>query len=115
MPDELVVRLVTRGYNARTTNVKPQTFFILLIALLMAAGCGGTGSSTVGDITGFIEDFNGNPVRNARVFVDGGPETLSNSAGSYRLAGVTGDQRTIKATVTQDGASYYGEQVVQLF
>ncbi|MFI5385520.1 MAG: carboxypeptidase regulatory-like domain-containing protein, partial [Fimbriimonadales bacterium] len=98
---------------ARTTIVKPQIVFLFLLGLLLA-GCGGSGQAT-GDITGFIEDINGNPVRNARVYVDGGPQTFSNSAGSYRLAAVFGDVRTIKASVTQDGVGYYGENVVQVF
>lgn len=108
-----MARTVTVGYNARTTIVKPQN--LLLAIGLFLAGCGGGGSVAVGDITGFIEDIDGNPVRNAHVFVDGGPQTFSNSAGSYRLAAATGDVRTIKATVTQDGVNYYGQNVVQIF
>ncbi|HVT12257.1 MAG TPA: carboxypeptidase-like regulatory domain-containing protein [Fimbriimonadaceae bacterium] len=86
----------------------------MLIGLLIA-GCGGGGSSTVGTITGFIEDVNGNPVRNARVYVDGGPQTYSNSAGSYRLVDASGDVRIIKASVNQDGVNYFGENTVQIF
>ncbi|HWA82331.1 MAG TPA: carboxypeptidase-like regulatory domain-containing protein, partial [Fimbriimonadaceae bacterium] len=57
----------------------------------------------------------GNPVRNARVFVDGGPQTYSNSAGSYRLVDASGDVRIIKASVSQDGVNYFGENTVQIF
>src|SRR5579862_1222920 len=111
----LVFGKVTVTQLSRTTNVKLQILLILLMGLLLA-GCGGSGgTSTVGDVTGFIQDINGNPVRNATIFVDGGPQTVSNSAGSYRLAGVNGDTVTIKATVTQDGTAYYGENTVQLF
>lgn len=94
--------------------MKPKLVFLVLIGLLLA-GCGGGGTSTVGTITGFIEDVNGNPVRNARVFVDGGPQTFSNSAGSYRLVDVSGDVRIIKASVSQDGVSYSGQNTVQIF
>jgi hypothetical protein len=94
--------------------MKPRILILLLLGVLLA-GCGGGASQAIGDITGFIQDIDGNPVRDARVYVDGGPQTYSNSAGSYRLEAVFGDYRTIKATTTQDGASYYGETVVQLF
>jgi len=94
--------------------MKPRFLFLLLMGVLIA-GCGGSGPAPVGDITGFIEDTSGNPVRNARVFLDGGPQTFSNSAGSYRLSGGSGAVQTIKATVTQDGVSYYGENTVQIF
>jgi hypothetical protein len=82
---------------------------------LILAGCGGGGGSPVGDVTGFIQDINGNPVRDAHVFFDGGPSTYSNSSGSYRIAGASGAVRTIKATVSQDGVSYFGQNVVQIF
>ena len=82
---------------------------------VVLAGCGGSGAAPVGDITGFIQDINGNPVRNARVFLDGGPQTTSNSAGSYRLSMGSGDVRTIKATVNQGGVAYFGENTVQIF
>ncbi len=82
---------------------------------LLMAGCGGGGSSPIGDITGFVEDVSGNPVRNAHVFVDGGPDTFSNSAGSYRLAAASGDVRIIRATASQDGVNYSGQNTVQIF
>lgn len=90
---------------------------ICLLALIgfLLAGCGGTSTNTIGDITGFIQDTSGNPVRDANVYVTGGPSTFSNSAGSYRLAGVPGDVRTVRATTNQDGVDYYGENVVQIF
>lgn len=83
---------------------------------MLVAGCGGGGGSdTVGDVSGFVQDIDGNPVRDADVYVDFGPQTVSNSAGSYVLTGVHGDVKTIKASTTQNGLTYYGENLVQLF
>jgi hypothetical protein len=105
---------VTHGYNDRTTNMKLRMLFLFLLGILLA-GCGGAGNDTVGSISGFVQDINGNPVRDARVFVDNGPETFSNSAGTYVLTDVHGELRTIKATVTQDGVAYFGSNVGQIF
>ena len=51
----------------------------------------------------------------ARVYVDNGPETFSNSAGSYVLRGVPGSQRLVRARIVQGGIEYYGEQFVRVF
>lgn len=90
-------------------------FFLLGLGLVGLIGCGGEGADTVSDISGFVQDIDGNPVIDARVFVDGGPETFTNSAGAYTLQSAHGTMRTVKATTTQDGVNYYGENVTQLF
>ncbi|HTQ09125.1 MAG TPA: carboxypeptidase-like regulatory domain-containing protein [Fimbriimonadaceae bacterium] len=90
-------------------------FLVLPLMGLILAGCGGNGPAPVGDITGFVQDINGGPVSNALVYLDGGPQTYSNSAGSYRLSGGSGDVRTIKARVSQGGVDYVGQNTVQIF
>jgi hypothetical protein len=94
--------------------MKSRKLFLLLLGMLLA-GCGGGGSDTVGSVSGFVQDVNGNPVRDARVFVDNGPQTYSNSAGTYVLTDVHGTLRTVKATVSQDGVSYFGSNTAQIF
>lgn len=80
----------------------------------MAAGCGGGGSATLGQLAGVITDLNGGVVRNARVWV-GSQTTQSNSSGAYILEGVKEGEQTVKAEVIQDGIRYVGQNVANVF
>lgn len=90
------------------------TWAIVPALLLTLVGCGGNSLSVPGEISGIVFDVDGNVVRGARVYLDD-IETTSNSSGSYVLRGVTSQEVKIKAAITQDGISYYGEQYVPLF
>jgi hypothetical protein len=108
---------MVRAY-IRTSIVKTLHIFIAAAALLALVGCGGGGSdfnSVKGEVSGLVTDINGDVVRGARVYVDNGPETFSNSSGAYVLKGVQGEQRTIRARIIQNGIEYYGEQFVRVF
>ncbi len=98
-------------------NVRLLFSFIVGWCVLLLAGCsgGGGGQEFIGNVAGFTQDFNGDPVRGADVFVSNGPSTLSNSSGAYRLVDVRGDRVLVKSTISQDGIDYYGENLADIF
>jgi len=87
-------------------------------ALLALVGCGG-GSGGNGprnaEVSGIVTDFNGNPVRGARVFINQFGETDSNSSGAYQLHNVSEGDFKVRAEITQDGITYKGENVARVF
>ena len=93
-------------------------WLILLCASVALFGCSGSGGGTSGGgsgtVTGFIQDINGRSVIGATVQI-GGITTTSNSGGAYVLNNVPAGDRLIKASVTQDGILYFGENTVQVF
>ena len=88
--------------------------FALFIATIL--GCGGSGTS-VGSVAGLVLDMNGNPVRNARVFVDDGPprETHSNSSGSFNITGVSAQDILVKAEYNDGTTLYQGQNLARVF
>lgn len=80
--------------------------------LLFVAGCGGQSNRlrSPAQISGVVFDINGDIVRDARVYIPGGPETRSNSSGAYLLDKVTLEEGVIRAEVTQDNIGYFGTQ-----
>ena len=82
---------------------------------LALASCGGGGTPVgVGQIAGTVLDLDGNPVRDARVFIRG-RETRTNSFGSFLLDRAPAQDVTVQAEVTQGNANYYGQNVAQVF
>lgn len=105
----------------RYLHVKTFVYSLVLLCIgLIFAGCSGTGGGSggsgggQGQVTGFIQDINGNSVRGATVSI-GSNSTMSNTGGAYALTGVGTGDRLIKASITQNGVTYYGENVVQVF
>lgn len=88
-------------------------------ALFAVAGCGGggggTGSGPAGQVSGLILDFNGEPVRGARVWINNGSETDSNSGGSFVLEDVRPGDWKVRAEIDQEGVTYQGENTVRVF
>lgn len=88
-------------------------------ALFAVAGCGGGGggnsSGPAGQVSGLILDFNGDPVRGARVWINNGSETDSNSSGSFVLEDVERGDWKIRAEIEQDGVVYEGENTARVF
>lgn len=106
-----------RGRN-RSDNVRLTFYGLLLAAMLTGFGCGGGGGSPqLGEIAGIVFDVNGNPVRNAKVYLASNVNVTasSNSAGSYALLNVPIGQQLVRATATQDGVAYSGSNVGQVF
>jgi hypothetical protein len=64
-----------------------------------------------------ITDVNGDPVRDARVFITGPRrlETQSNSSGAYVLDGVPEGDILVQASVTQDNIRFYGQNMARIF
>lgn len=99
--------------NVRSDMKRGLIPFAFLILTLL--GCGGAGAG-FGNIAGVVLDENGNPVRGARVYVEGSAprETVSNSAGSYLLADVSAEDLIVKATIGSP-TQFYGENFVRVF
>ena len=88
-----------------------------LVALTLGlAGCGGGGgdSDSFGEIAGNVLDAEGNPVRDARVYLDGG-ETRTNSFGSYLVNRAKDGDLTVRAEVRQGNTRYFGQNVATVF
>lgn len=98
-------------------------WFIAAIFAVLVGGCSGGGDGGgfhggFGDISGVIATVTGNPVRDAKVFVNSGGQysTLSGPSGTYVLSGIpTGDNVLVQAQVDQDGVTYFGQNLVQVF
>lgn len=85
------------------------------LALGALSGCGGSGGSNAyGEVAGSVFDSEGNPVRDARVYVNGG-ETRTNSFGSYLVDHAAGGDVTVRAEIRQNGARYFGQNVGRVF
>jgi hypothetical protein len=88
--------------------------FLALMVFLVFLGCGGAGSAFRGQISGIVTDANGFPVRGALVTADG-KETLSNSAGSFVLEDVGEGDHLVRASITQEGVDFGGQNVARVF
>ncbi len=94
---------------------RTTAFVPLLLALSGAlSGCGGDGADTFGEVSGNVFDAEGNPVRDARVTVEGG-ETQTNSFGSYRIDRAGSGDVTVRAEVRQGNVRYFGQNVASVF
>ncbi|MCO5296317.1 MAG: carboxypeptidase-like regulatory domain-containing protein [Fimbriimonadaceae bacterium] len=78
------------------------------------AGCGGGGTSALGQLAGVITDINGGVVRGARVWI-GSKTTNSNSSGAYILDGIEEGEQTVRAEIVQDGIRYVGQNVATIY
>jgi hypothetical protein len=90
------------------------------VALIAMVGCGGGGSGggdgrRTADVSGIVTDFNGNAVRDAKVWIEQFDETKSNSNGSFVLENIAEGDWKIRAEVFRDGVRYRGENVVRTF
>jgi hypothetical protein len=90
------------------------------VAAIAILGCGGGGTGSGGgtrnaEISGIVTDFNGDVVRNARVYISGDNETNTNSSGAYVLQNIAEGDYKIRATITKDGVEYKGENVARVF
>jgi hypothetical protein len=94
-------------------------FAALLACAVFVAGCGGggdgDGSRSRGEVSGVVYDTDSNPVRNARVYIDGGPETKTNSVGGYVLENVAEADVAVRAEVVKDNVRYFGSNVARTF
>jgi hypothetical protein len=91
-----------------------QWLFLVFAAIFVLVGCGGGSSGAKGEISGSIVDVDGNPVRGARVEANG-RVTQSNSAGVYVLRDVEEGAWSVVASIIEDGVTYSGETVVEVF
>lgn len=89
----------------------------LALAALTLGGCAGTDATKLGEVSGVIYDANGNVVRGARVWVEGGkrPQTYSNSSGAFVLTDVNEGDNYIQAEVSIGGIHYIGQNVATVF
>lgn len=62
-----------------------------------------------GTITGLVFDNSGQIVRDALVYIDNGPETYTNSSGSFTLANAGGGTQRVYVQAIQDGVVHEGE------
>ena len=95
-----------------------SALFLSLPAIALLSSCGGGGPSAFGQIAGSVFDADGNAVRDARVYLeggDGGRETRTNSFGSYLLDRAGAKSVTVKAEVDQGSARYFGQNVATVF
>jgi hypothetical protein len=101
--------------------VKSVLAVLAAAALLFIAGCGGGGGNvrTFGEISGIVFDEEGNPVRDANVYVDrSGQETRrvrSNSNGSYVLTDVAEGDVIVRVEAFQGNVRYFGSNVARVF
>lgn len=85
---------------------------------LIAAGCGGGGdhhSTPKGEVSGVVYDSSSNPIVGARVYIDGGPSTTTNSVGGYVLENVPAYDVPVLASVSKNGAQYVGSNVASVY
>ncbi len=93
-------------------SIAPLALFALLLAGCSGGG-GDDGPLARTEISGVIFDANGDPVRDARVYYEGGGgarETRSNSAGQYVLEDLPAGDLLIKAKVEETA---YGQNVAR--
>lgn len=98
--------------------MRPSSGLLLLLpAALALTSCGGSGPSAFGQIAGSVFDADGNPVRDARVYLGSGGrrETRTNSFGSYLLDRAGAEDVVVKAEVDQGNARYFGQNVATVF
>lgn len=67
-----------------------------------------------GEVTGLVVDGDGNPVRDATVYV-GDQQTVSDSAGRYVLGNVPAEDLNVKAQTTIGGTKYYGQNLGRVY
>src|SRR5689334_1406887 len=84
---------------------------LILIALVLVAGCGGGGPSGV--LTGVVTDIDGAQVAGATVAV-GANSTTSLSNGTFQLKGVGQGTRTAVAAININGHRWSGQTDVDL-
>ncbi len=106
---------------SRSTTVRRRTYLFLASLAIFAAGCGGAGSISgggggVGEVSGVVFDTNGNVVRGADVFIQGlSVDSPSNSSGTYILHNVPAEDLIVRASITQDGVTYIGQNLARVF
>lgn len=100
--------------------MKTSSFLLVFLAgtAVLTAGCGGTSdksnpanASLTGQVLFYSSSGEVQPVRGARVRVDG-KETTSSNTGSYHIDKIRSGFLTAEATITADGISYRGSTVV---
>lgn len=90
----------------------------MLLALGALWGCGGGGAGSGprnAEVAGIVTDFNGNAVRDAKVWINQFGETRTNSSGAYLLTGISEGDWKVRAEISKDGVKYSGENVARVF
>ncbi len=87
----------------------------VLTALVGCGGGGGGSDSRTASVSGVVLDFNGNQVRDARVWINSRGETRSNAGGSFVIDGLPEGDFKVRAEIVQDGSTFQGENTVRVF
>src|SRR2546423_1873105 len=106
--------------TSRFNSVKRWPYLFLLSLVIVAGGCGGSsinsGLGSPGEVAGVVFDSDGNVVRNADVFIDNPSiQTVSNSPGTYILRNVPAEDLIVRATVSENGVTYIGQNLARVF
>jgi len=89
-------------------------FTLGLAASLLLAGCTLL-TGVPGEIAGSVTDIAGNPVRAARIFLDGQQVAESSPIGTFTIREASVGRHTLRAEISQEGVNYRGRNEVQVF